>query len=87
MMKGCVLPLSSPRPIPPSALALSRHGKVLWAQREFSVGWNWTKEWVWLLDLGMPQGGHLGSQEICANEWTVMREWLSLGKRAVVFLG
>lgn len=34
-----------------------------------------------------PQGGHLGSQ-ICASEWTVMREWPSLrgGKRVVLFL-
>lgn len=80
--------MSSPSPLLgpslPSALALSRHGKALWAQREFSVGWNWTKEWVWLLELGVPQGGHLGSQ-ICANEWTVMREWLSFGKEGSGF--
>lgn len=85
-MKGCVLPLSSPLPLPP----LSPDPLPAWqgpVGTEFSVGWNWTKEWVWLLELGVPQGGHLGSHEICADEWAVMREWLSLGKWAVAFLG
>lgn len=84
-MEGCVfLPL--PCPSLPSTLALSQHGRVGVgcgrgrARTEFSVGRNWEKEGLWLLEPSAtffqrgPQGGHLGSRKTCANEWTAMRE-------------
>lgn len=89
MMKECALAppsLSSP-------LALSQHGKVVWAQAESQgragkrKGSGCYRARRALSFHRGPQGGHLGSQ-ICANEWTARGSSCPWGrKEGSAFLG